>query len=196
MTPERKRRDRSYDLAELRISIRDITPEIWRLVQASRRASLFALHGVIQDVFGWNDAHLWAFIDRKGTWYAPPSDDGDEDGKTVDVSGRGLHYFLKKTGDVLSYVYDWGDNWKHDITLMRFIELDDPHDMPFYCVAGERAGPHEDSGGAEAHMRCCAILENPTHPEYEELRAWIGEDYDPEAFSARQANQLIRRGFV
>lgn len=193
---ERKRRDRSYDLAELRIVLRDIAPKIWRLVRLPRRASLLSLHGLIQDVVGWDDAHLWAVIDRKDVWHAPPPVDDSEEMNTEDSSDRGIHHFLKKPGDRLVYVYDWGDNWKHDITLLRFIESNEPWETPFFCVSGERAGPREDTGGSEAHMRYCEILRDPSHQEYEELRGWIGEDYDPEAFSARQANQLIRRGWT
>lgn len=185
------RRDRSCDVAELRVVVRDIQPEIWPLVEVPRYAGLMLLHGVLQDVFGWQDQHLFAFADKQDRWYGVPSD--EDDTPILDASDFGLHHFVKRPADHFTYIYDWGDNWKHDLTLIRHIESDDPVSPLPYCVAGARAGPHENAGGAEAHMRLCRILADPRHDDYDEVREWLGEDYDFEAFSARQANQVLSR---
>lgn len=48
-------------IARLRISLDDIRPEIWRVVEIQTSASLKAVHDVIQAAMGWQDYHLWDF---------------------------------------------------------------------------------------------------------------------------------------
>lgn len=35
------------------------------------------------------------------------------------------------------------------------------------------------------------ILRNPTHAEYEETIAWLGGEFDPEAFDLETANRAL-----
>lgn len=49
------------------------------------------------------------------------------------------------------------------------------------CVAGKRACPPEDCGGALGHQELIEILADPDHERYEEMRAWAGE-WEPERF--------------
>ena len=46
-------------VARLRISLDDIRPEIWRVVEIQITASLKALHDVIQAAMGWTNSHLY-----------------------------------------------------------------------------------------------------------------------------------------
>lgn len=46
---------------QLKVTLRDIRPPIWRRVQVSSNISLAALHDVLQVVMGWENAHLHQF---------------------------------------------------------------------------------------------------------------------------------------
>jgi hypothetical protein len=69
-------------------------------------------------------------------------------------------------------------------------------DLPF-CVAGARACPPEDAGGVTGYAELVAVLSGAapsSDPDLsaDDLRAWAGADFDPEAFSARQVNRELR----
>jgi hypothetical protein len=46
---------------ELRITLQEICPPIWRLVQVPDTLRLSRLHDVLQAVIGWTDSHLHRF---------------------------------------------------------------------------------------------------------------------------------------
>ena len=35
-------------------------------------------------------------------------------------------------------------------------------------------------------------LKDPKHPEHEESKEWIGEDFDPDAYDLEEVNALLR----
>ena len=48
-------------IARLRISLNDVEPVIWRIVDMPVTASLKMLHDVIQAAMDWQNYHLWQF---------------------------------------------------------------------------------------------------------------------------------------
>jgi hypothetical protein len=46
---------------QMKITILDIWPPVWRHVRIPGNTSLRELHEVIQSVFGWTDSHLHGF---------------------------------------------------------------------------------------------------------------------------------------
>ena len=36
-------------------------------------------------------------------------------------------------------------------------------------------------------------LSDPDHPEHDEVKAWVEEDFDPEAFGLNKANRSLAR---
>ena len=51
----------TFDIYQLKVSLRDISPMIWRRLLVPADLTLFGLHRNIQIVFGWEDYHLHAF---------------------------------------------------------------------------------------------------------------------------------------
>ena len=68
------------------------------------------------------------------------------------------------------YTYDMGDNWKHEIELMRVIE-DYDEESPYLLEAKGQAPP-EDVGGVWGFLNFCEIMSNPSHLRYEEMKEW------------------------
>ena len=173
----------------LKVTLRDTKPPIWRRLVVPGEMTLGDLHQAIQAVMGWDDAHLHAF-DIAGREYGDPdSVDG-----VADEERLTLNAVLKSGVRRFTYTYDFGDNWEH----MVLIELPRrPLEAGSYpaCIAGQRHCPPEDCGGSWGYQDLLAVLADPTHPEYPERVEWVGEDFDPEAFSVDVANARLAARF-
>ena len=62
---------------------------------------------------------------------------------------------------------------------------------PPVCTGGQLACPPEDCGGTEGYYDLLDAIGDPTHDQYEELRDWVGDDYDPQAFSIDDVNHIL-----
>ncbi|MCZ4506850.1 plasmid pRiA4b ORF-3 family protein [Streptomyces sp. ActVer] len=135
---------------QLKIALRDTSPPIWRRVTLPADTSLGCLHDIIQVCFGWHDSHLHSFTEpssgRQFVDFDAPLDrdplrDADEESVTVAE-------VLPYEGGRLEYTYDFGDDWRHRITLEKTLPAS-ASDRRVRCTGGRRAMPYaEDTGGA------------------------------------------------
>jgi hypothetical protein len=173
---------------QLRVTLDDVTPAVWRRVRVPAAYTLDRLHRVIQYAMGWQDCHLHSF-EIDGEQYGEPDPDGelallDEmDYRLEDVT---------RIGGRLRYTYDFGDWWEHDVIVEDVLRADPVARYPL-CVAGERACPPEDVGGPEGYAELLVALGDPDHPRHPALRDWVAGGYDPEAFDPDRASTLLRR---
>lgn len=163
---------------QFKIKLRDITnPPVWRRMLIPANFTFSGFHAVIQEAFGWWNEHLYCFGDKpysqslyiaeenKEDWYRP-----DYDARKFTVGELfGDGGIVKK----LCYVYDFGDDWIHDITLEGIIEELHPHAS---CTAGKGACPEEDCGGQWG---------------YEDMKE-NGEVEDLEYFDLEAANKAVK----
>ncbi|UUZ66615.1 plasmid pRiA4b ORF-3 family protein (plasmid) [Polaromonas sp. P1-6] len=56
---------------------------------------------------------------------------------------------------------------------------------------GENACPPEDVGGAPGYEEFLAALADPTDPEHESIKEWIGGSFDPTAFDVAEVNERL-----
>jgi len=170
---------------ELRVVLEDFEPLIWRTVLVDERSTLSDLHRVFQIAMGWLDYHLFDF-EVAGTRYEDPDPEAEgEDATAVTLASLRL-----KVGDEFQYRYDWGDDWTLKIEVVRKGPVDINTWLP-WIIDGERAGPPEDSGGVGGLEGLLEALADPSNPEHDEYRMWVGEDYDPEWFDLRAANAFL-----
>lgn len=175
----------------LKISLLDIEPEIWRRFVVPADISLDRLHDVIQIVMGWQDSHLHEFTIGKKRYTEYP--ESKEEGL---VSGRyRLVDLIKQKGRQFEYQYDFGDDWKHLLVLEDNRYFEPGILSPITCLEGARACPPEDVGGTSGYDDLCRILKDPADEEYEEMRQWAGEDYDPERFDTGPINAELLKYF-
>jgi hypothetical protein len=73
--------------------------------------------------------------------------------------------------------------------------LEDEESSPPACIDGARACPPEDSGGPFGYSEKLLALANPEDDENDELREWMGEDFDPERFELDVVNRDLLRVF-
>jgi len=190
---------------QLRVTLLDIEPAIWRQLVVPWRFHLGQLHRVIQAAFGWSDSHLHEFT-IGGLRYGDPEHIGEpefeDDARSFDEAAVRLRDFGRMPDPGFLYLYDFGDHWQHRITFERLIAID-PAPRTACCIAGARARPPEDVGGTSGYANFLEIIADPGHPEHGETLTWCGGRFDPEAFNldrtnrdvaaALRANRRIRR---
>jgi len=92
---------------------------------------------------GWTDSHLHQF-EKDGKYWGVPEYDEDDDIDLIDESKVPVSRVLKTEGDSVVYLYDFGDDWRHQVVLEEIVTSDIP--TKHVCIAGERKCPPEDSG--------------------------------------------------
>ena len=172
---------------QLHIQLAYIEPPIWRRIVVSGQITLFGLHQMLQVVIGWENSHLHQFIVGK-TYYGEPD---PEYGDTMKDDRRvRLRTIAREEGASFIYEYDFGDGWRHVITVEDLQPLNEYMIVP-RCLDGARACPPEDCGGIGGYTHLLEALRDRRHPEHKELRAWVGKHYDPELFSVQQVNSAL-----
>lgn len=182
---------------QLKISLRDSRdPLIWRRVLIDGDASFYELHLVIQGAFEWAFTHLFRFAPHErsdtsiGMLWDDPLDDYEEETRPADkvllkeaLTEAGQHYY---------YVYDFGDNWEHDILVEKVTDEACPQPR---VLAGEGMPPPEDCGGIPGYYHLLEALANPRHPEHKDMKAWLGIKpgyfWDRHYFSLEETNQSV-----
>ncbi|GAA5181359.1 plasmid pRiA4b ORF-3 family protein [Rugosimonospora acidiphila] len=178
----------SRQIFQLRISLIDVAPVIWRRVAVPGGFTLDRLHRVIQYAMGWQDYHLHSF-EIEGVQFGVPDPEGELDLRDeLDVR---LDAIAGKDGR-FSYVYDFGDWWEHEIAVEALYPAEPDERYPL-CLEGDRGCPPEDVGGAQGYARFLEALRDPGHPEHEAMREWIGRRFDPAFFDPDRATVLLRR---
>ncbi|MEX2660141.1 MAG: plasmid pRiA4b ORF-3 family protein [Acidimicrobiales bacterium] len=180
---------RSGDVYQLKVTLHDTKPPIWRRVLIDGASTLNQVHEVVQAAFGWWNYHLHEF-EIGNTRYGVPDPDEGWGPPTNDESKVRLDSVVKK-GSKFEYVYDFGDWWRHKIVVESVLPTDSTTSVPA-CVDGRRACPPEDCGGTWGYDDLLAILADPTHPEHDERVEWIGRPFDPELFDVSDFDENLR----
>ncbi|MFB7210631.1 plasmid pRiA4b ORF-3 family protein [Streptomyces sp. NPDC056255] len=176
---------------QLKIALHGTQPPLWRRLVLPSDTSLRTLHDAVQAAFGWQGGHLHLFTDESGRVYGDAArltdiDLGFSPGSS-DQHATALGDVLPEDGARLRYVYDFGDDWEHRITLEKTLPRPVGAERAVRCVGGRRADvPAEDIGGVWGLGEVLARLEVPDRAEdgpYDELVAELrSAGYDPAAF--------------
>lgn len=183
---------RMYDL---RISLVDSGPEIWRRVRVSGDIRLKKLHWIIQTVMGWTNSHLHQFVVGH-VCYIDPSFELERHGDEIveDESRVPLRKVLPFPNSVLVYEYDFGDSWHH-LVRVECVSARGPNEPTHpVCTGGQRACPPEDCGGLHGfYGQFLPAMLDPAHEEHQSMREWFGGDFDPETFDLNAVNAALKR---
>ncbi len=161
---------------QLKILLQHTSPPVWRRILVHQDMMLSDLHETIQVAFEWFDSHLHCFEARRtngvsltnrnlsiGINHEQLQDLVDYD---YDEEEEKLSNWLIKEKDKLVYVYDFGDDWRHEIVLEKIMDPMDGMAYP-YCVKVMRGPVEEDSGG---------FMEEAEEVDPKELQSLINED--------------------
>ncbi len=172
------------NILQLKITLNDSRPPIWRRIQIADTSTFFDLHNVIQDAMGWEDYHLHNFAFAANRAKNPiiigPQDE-DSMYEKLPEDKEILKDWLGKRFEKCRYTYDYGDNWEHAALLEKTLPVEPGIKYP-RCLDGKRACPPEDSGGLWGYYSKLEILQDPKHKEYNDTQEWMGKYFDPETF--------------
>lgn len=185
--PQKHARSRPIagSIYQLRITLQEIRPPVWRRLQVRGATTLAQLHAIVQDAMGWQDYHLYKFTIRDEDFEQP---DPEAEGK--DATRIRLRDLPVEVGETFEYVYDFGDEWRHDIALEDRVRPDPEVEYPL-CVDGARACPPEDCGGPGGYAELLRVLGKPNDPEYAETSRWVGDHFHPECFDWKATNRIL-----
>ena len=159
--------------------------------------------GYVQEVLmlamGWEGYHLKEIRHGNYTYFVRLA--GGQDPEPVegfpqrDSFKYTLGDLLKEEWDSFIFVYDLGDTWKHRVTLTDIApckEDDAKEDaVAAYLVSGENACPPEDVGGVDGYADALQSFNDPEDDEYDSIRQWMGEDFDPHFFDLRGTRRRV-----
>ena len=178
----------SVSVYQFKVTLRDSKPPIWRRIQVRSDTTLYKLHQTLQVVMGWSDYHLHQFVIH-GVYYGTP--DPEFDYEVKNEKRVKLNQVISGEKEKFVYEYDFGDSWNHMILLEKILPLDQEVAYPI-CPAGKRACPPEDCGGIWGYYDFLEAIQDPKHPEHDEMLEWVGGSFDPEEFDLDAINEEVK----
>jgi hypothetical protein len=179
----------------LNVTLRLDNHKVRRRIVVPLNKTFSELHTILQTAFGWGNCHLYDFtiFGNKSTNTGSPIvklvcneeslhySSGVEQKLDHDVE---LSEYMSPGINIL-YIYDFGDDWYHDIEVERLV---DNHAVNYaICLDGEGDTPPEDVGGEPGYDEYLSVLAQPSHPEYAYTKSW-GESQRSLPFSLNMVN--------
>lgn len=178
-------RPKSGHVLQMKITLKGSKPAIWRRIVVPAETTLEELHVAIQRAMGWDDQHLYGFCvgDRQ-------FGDGESDEEyAADVTLDDLDLKAKAK---MSYNYDFGDDWLHDIVVEKVLPREAKAKYPA-CTGGEGACPPEDCGGIYQYYQKLDILADRKHEDYPDVKHDFPRGFASDKFDAAAADRRMRK---
>jgi hypothetical protein len=210
------KKPKSFPIFQVKITLRDSEPAIWRRILIPAEYELEALHHIIQLTFGWENCHLHGFdfprkrgggsglpLDLTGAEIlsgahlpfnlANPVDGEDETQRLDEIFEQGIKKF--------KYTYDFGDCWEHDIVIEKQLEAEPGVAYP-KVIKGASNTPAEDCGGIWGHMEILELIAGLKDGSIKRLAVedrerldFVGRNYDPLKFDVEDCQKALKKGF-
>jgi DNA invertase Pin-like site-specific DNA recombinase len=184
-------RKKAQSIYQLKITLKDIRPPIWRQVQVHNDVTLGHLHWVIQFSMGWTNSPLHSFSIQGVEYGLPMPELGFDEMGLRDEQPVKLSKIIPGEKFKFVYLYDFGDSWEHEVLVEKVLEADPEIDYPI-CLKAKRACPPEDCGGTWAYQEFIKAIQDPEHPEHEEMLEWVEGFFDPEDAAFNEINPRLK----
>lgn len=179
----------SSNVIQIKVTLTETNPVIWRQILVPATISFFNLHHIIQISMGWKNYHLFEFA--IGDYRIGFIDDEPEDSDSIADSKKvTIDLLLTKEKFVFKYIYDFGDSWVHSVEVEKIDEEIRDKIYPV-CIDGNFNCPPEDCGGIPGYYNLLNILRNKNDPEYKDMKNWVGRRYDPEKLNLNNINKEL-----
>lgn len=182
-------------ITRVRIELADTTPLVWRELDLPLSTTLASLHDIIQVVMRWQDYHLHEFLIGDKVYGVPDREDVVDERKVFKEKGLRLGALIERGVREFLYVYDFGDNWRHRITIDEPRPGDPGLEYPRF-VAGARRAPPEDVGGITGFEEFLEAMADPEHEYHQQMLNWYGEVFEPEDIEEHWLRMIIQDNFA
>ena len=177
----------SPSMLQLKVQLRNITkPPVWRRLLIPADITFHELHYIIQAAFDWYNEHLYKFQHKPYDceWTVEVPEEGEGFDVMMGIFGFGPEqndarttkvwpFLEKKFLNKFVYIYDFGDDWVHDIT----IEQVSSNQVLLFprCIDGKGACPPEDCGGPWGYqeMKNTGEVDDPKYFDLDEADAGV-----------------------
>ena len=166
-----KSEDKIY---QFKVTLKGISPRIWRRMLIQSDSTLADLHNIIQIVMGWTDCYLNEFIISK-QYYSIPNILGNTSPSSYTGKNIKLSDLKLKINKSFLYKYDFMAKWKFNITLEKRLPIGQKITYPA-CVSGAGASPDEECGGVNCFKDQKDYWKYETYKVYEELVRAFADD--------------------
>jgi hypothetical protein len=186
---------------QIKIQLIDLKPSVWRRVLIPANFTFKRLHEVIQLSMGWLDQHHYEYVienenlritnDEKSYKEYKACIKENKDNKNITqikkTNTKISNYLEKYTG--IDYYYDLTNPWCHKIKLEKTM---DDYELEYpQIIEGAGTCPPENVGGIDGYKEFLIVWNDPSHPEYEEIRAWA-ENLYYNNFDMGERNDLLK----
>jgi len=180
------------------VTLKGITqPPVWRKLLVPGDFTFYRMHQIIQAAFGWKGTHMFQFfptgynsspvITLEGQDWA----DGDE---FLDCKKTRLDKIFLVPQQKFTYLYDFGDDWFHIMTLEEITDKEMTHAD---CIDGWGACPPEDCGGPGGYDQLKLTMKSSGRPEHNEMREWLqlpkGQTWNADHFDLANAKMAVQK---
>jgi hypothetical protein len=176
---------------QVKISLSEIAPAIWRRLLVPADTSLARFHQIIQAAFGWLNYHLHQYIVDEKYFGDPNPEFADELPPMTDERDAMLRDIVDAKSIV--YEYDFGDSWRHVIEIENVAVVPEAGVTYPVCAGGARSRPPEDCGGTSGYEELLEVLADTKHEEHARMKTWVGKKFDPESFDLAAVNRALRK---
>ncbi|MBI5090863.1 MAG: plasmid pRiA4b ORF-3 family protein [Candidatus Hydrogenedentes bacterium] len=174
---------------QIKITLLQCDPPIWRRILVPGNTTLARLHSILQAAMGWGNMHLHEFLVDGKLYGGPHSHHGADvkNEKTVTLTR-----VAPKVKSKILYTYNFSEGWQHEIIVEKISALEEGVRYP-KCIDGDRSCPPEDCGGIRGYAELIDVINDPEHPDRNEMLEWVGDDFDPDDFSPNAVNIVLKR---
>jgi hypothetical protein len=183
------------EVYQIKVTLLGTEPPIWRRLLVPADLTLVDLHHVVQAAMAWDGDHAHEFVIGQQRFGKPTAEGqflAQLRGTPAKVSEEGvrLSSVLRFVGSKAVYTYDFGDNWEHMIRFEKALPRE-PRKLYPVCIGGELHSPPDDCGGVPGYYSLVDAIRDPDHERHAEMLDWVGEEFDPEAFSVDEVNARL-----
>ncbi len=183
------------EIIQLKISLAHSKPLIWRQILIHKDITFFELHHILQIVMGWSNSHLYEFNlegYRIGEVDEEEKNNRYSSSEVFSSTTIKISELVTQPKDSINYLYDFGDDWKHQIKVEKFHGIDTVLNYPI-CINGQMNCPPEDCGGIDLFYHCIDVLKDKKHPDHQEVTRWFTKKYNPEQFDKEKINRKLKK---
>lgn len=146
--PSTKVQDGKFTSYTFRINHRAL-PEVWRDIELAEDQTLEDLHLMIQQAYGWNDDHLYSFFMSGKPWDKSSEVGSPWSDSRIHTHQVELNMLKLVDGQKFLYIFDYGENQKFDVVVLRINLLAKKGNYPLIVARHGKSPPQYLSIDAE-----------------------------------------------
>lgn len=170
-------------IAKITVNLELLDRKVTRVIEVPMEIRLDEFHEVLITAFGWFGGHLYSFwvgapYHRNGFSWGHP-EFAEENGEYSSEDYTLAQMFEMAAGRRITYVYDFGDDWRHKFNPTKPKEAAPDTVYPRLIKAVGRCPP-EDVGGPWGYEDFLDALADPNHENHEMYTEWRSGSFDPD----------------